>query len=107
MSDMSNHESNPSEFLFYAVCNDCGNIDSEYFDNKSCECGGIYHVNSARCLNCGKRHPFNQVGRKCSCEKEGIIVAKMVGCPSCKANMTIDHIEENCPMCNVKLRLEG
>lgn len=92
---------------FHAVCNDCGNIADESLDHKTCECGGIYHVNSARCLGCGKRHPFSHVGKPCTCEASGIIVAKMTSCPSCEANMEIDHLGENCPLCNIQLRMEG
>ena len=92
---------------FNAVCRDCGNIRDESYDHKSCECGGVYHVDSARCLACGKRHPFSMAGQKCSCEAQGEIVAKMVSCPSCRSNMKIDHLGETCPNCKVNLVMEG
>ena len=102
-----NLQTNPLKSNFHAVCNDCGNIADESFDHKTCECGGIYHVDSARCLSCGKRHPFSRVGKTCTCKKNGIIVAKMTSCPSCKINMGIDHLGEHCPICHVQLRMEG
>ena len=96
-----------TEQVFFAVCRDCGNLKDASFDHKRCECGGVYHVDSARCLKCGRRYPFSCVGKKCATGDGGDIVAKMVSCPSCHANMTIKHLGENCPVCNVQLRMEG
>jgi len=90
---------------FHAVCRDCGNLKDESFDNARCECGGVYHVDSARCLGCAMRYPFEMVGKQCSCGGE--IVPKMASCPSCGGNATHDHLGEYCPGCNVQLRMEG
>ena len=97
----------PDKESFYAVCRDCGSIKDESFDHRRCECGGVFHVDSARCIRCGSRHPFSRVGEKCSCDGEGEIVAKMVTCPVCKQNATISHLGEYCPECNVQLKMEG
>lgn len=88
-----------------AVCHDCGAVMPESFDNKHCKCGGLMHVDSARCLGCGKRHPFHKVTCKCPCGGE--IVPKMVSCPSCKGKSTISNLGKFCPKCNVQLIMEG
>ena len=105
MTDTKDRMHEPDETNFYAVCKECSTVMDASFDNKQCKCGGIFHIDSARCLNCGKRHPFKHVGEKCLCGGE--IVPKMISCPSCKANMTIDHLGENCPKCNMQLKMEG
>jgi hypothetical protein len=92
---------------FFAVCHDCGTVKDESFDNTACSCGGIFHVESARCSACGKRHHFNKVGMKCDCPKEGQIVPKIAQCPSCKGITHIDHLGGFCPACNVQLTMEG
>ncbi len=105
MSENTRHANGGGELHFHAVCHDCGTLKDELYDNSRCECGGIFHVDSSRCLGCGKRYPFDQVGLKCTCGGE--IVPKMVSCPACKMNMKIDHLGENCPKCNVQLIMEG
>ncbi|WP_274427929.1 glutamate synthase-related protein [Desulfosarcina sp. BuS5] len=45
----------PDKNSFYAVCRDCGSIKDESFDHSPCECGGVSHVDSARCILCGKK----------------------------------------------------
>ncbi len=107
MPEQGKENKRPSQFKFYAVCRDCGNLKDESYDHKRCECGGVYHVDSARCLACGKRHPFDMVGQKCDFDDNGEIVPKMTSCPSCKVNMTVDHLDEFCPKCNVQLKMEG
>ncbi len=92
---------------FFAVCHDCASIKDESFDGKPCQCGGIFHVESARCSACGKRHHFNKVGMKCDCPKKGKIVPKIAQCPRCKAIAPIDHLGGFCPACNVQLIMEG
>ncbi len=99
------HGNKPDRGRFYAVCRDCGTVKDESFDNRQCKCGGVLHVDSARCLGCGKRHPFGGVGEKCSCGGE--IVPKMVGCPSCGSHTTIANLGEYCPKCKVQLVMEG
>ena len=37
----------PDKESFYAVCRDCGSIKDESFDHRRCECGGVFHVDSA------------------------------------------------------------
>ena len=94
-----------NNYTFNAVCKDCGEIKTGNFDNTTCKCGGILHVDSARCLKCSKRHPFSHVGKKCNCN--GDVVAKMVTCPACGENKSIDHLGNFCSKCNVQLRMEG
>ena len=107
MRQTRSHKNKPDEWIFHAVCRDCGSVRDESFDHKRCECGGVFHIDSAWCICCGRRHPFGRVGEKCSCEGEGEIVPKMVTCPVCKLNMTIDHFGEYCPECKVQLKMEG
>ncbi len=96
---------NPPRPSFHAVCRDCGTLKDESFDCSPCLCGGVFHVDSARCLGCGGRHPFASVGEECPCG--GRIVPKLVRCPSCEGRTTIDHLGESCPKCKHLLVMEG
>jgi len=40
----------PDRHAFYAVCRDCGSVTDASRDNQFCACGGVYHVDSVRCL---------------------------------------------------------
>ncbi|MDF1556400.1 MAG: hypothetical protein P1P84_25260 [Deferrisomatales bacterium] len=95
----------PDRHEFYAVCRDCGSVTDASRDNQFCACGGVYHVDSARCLACGGRHPFTAVGDRCSCGGE--IVPKMATCPTCGKHLTADHLGEHCASCSILLRMEG
>jgi len=90
---------------FHAVCRDCGSLLPEERDCTLCSCGGIYHVDSARCLACGGRHGFIHVGQNCACG--GVIAAKAVKCPGCGKYAPHEHLGEHCPACNLELKLEG
>ncbi len=93
--------------LFFAVCHDCATLKDESYDDKACHCGGIFHVESARCSVCGKRHQFKDVGMECDCPSKGQIVPKIAQCPVCKGIAPIDNLGGFCPACNVQLTMEG
>ena len=90
---------------FPAICRDCGTIESEEKDKTFCSCGGVFHVDSARCLSCGGRHDFNDAGQNCACG--GTIAAKAVRCPGCGKYGSHKHLGESCPACNLDLIMEG
>lgn len=97
--------SDPSQYAFQAVCRDCSSVADASLDNQICPCGGVFHVDSARCLACGGRHPFTAVGDRCTCG--GDIVPKMATCPMCGGHATADHLGGHCGSCKVELRMEG
>lgn len=94
-----------SKETFYAVCRDCGELADESKDHTRCVCGGVFHVDAARCMGCGGRHHFHKVGDTCDCG--GDIAPKMAECPGCHARAPIEKLGELCPGCNIQMVLEG
>ena len=105
MAEGSEKKNVPDSEDFNSVCHDCGTVSDAHLDGVSCSCGGIFHIDSARCLSCGGRHPFSTVGERCACGGE--IVPKMVGCPYCGQRLTIEHYGEHCAECKIQYRMEG
>ena len=91
----------------FAVCKDCGTLKDESHDGSACDCGGVFHVESARCMACGMRHSFSRVGEHCDCEAKGEIVPKRKVCPGCGGSAPHDLDCDYCPGCNLLFKLEG